>query len=43
MALVDFQNKIIYWDEANWQWLPFVNLKKRVGITTLLRMGKELL
>ena len=28
MALVDFQNKVIYWDEVNWQWLPFVNLKK---------------
>lgn len=28
MALVDFQNKVIYWDEVNWQWLPFVNLRQ---------------
>lgn len=27
MSLVDFQNKVIYWDEVNWQWLPFVNLR----------------
>lgn len=27
MALVDYQNKVIYWDEVNWKWLPFVNLK----------------
>ena len=24
MALLDEQNKVIYWDEVNWQWLPFV-------------------
>ena len=24
MALIDNQNKVIYWDEVNWQWLPFV-------------------
>lgn len=22
MALLDMQNKVIYWDEVNWQWLP---------------------
>lgn len=29
MALVDYQNKVIYWDEVNWKWLPFVNLKSK--------------
>lgn len=24
MALIDNVNKVIYWDEVNWQWLPFV-------------------
>ena len=24
MSLLDSQNKIIYWDEVNWQWLPFM-------------------
>ena len=24
MALLDQQNKVIYWDEVNWQWLPDV-------------------
>ena len=28
VALVDFQNKVIYWDKVNWQWLPFVNLRQ---------------
>ena len=27
MALIDNQNKVIYWDEVNWQWLPFVVIK----------------
>lgn len=27
MALIDNQNKVIYWDEVNWQWLPFVSAK----------------
>lgn len=27
MALIDNQNKVIYWDEVNWQWLPFVTAK----------------
>lgn len=26
MALIDNQNKVIYWDEVNWQWLPFVSI-----------------
>lgn len=27
MALIDNVNKVIYWDEVNWQWLPFVRIK----------------
>lgn len=27
MALIDQQNKVIYWDEVNWKWLPFVNVR----------------
>ena len=27
MALVDYQNKVIYWDGVHWQWFPFVNLR----------------
>lgn len=26
MALLDRQNKVIYWDEVNWQWLPYVSI-----------------
>jgi len=26
MALIDKQNKIVYWDEVNWQWLPLLKL-----------------
>lgn len=28
MALIDNQNKVIYWDEVNWQWLPYVRVDK---------------
>ena len=24
MALLDYGNKVIYWDEVNWQWLPYL-------------------
>lgn len=24
MALIDYHNKVIYWDEVNWQWLPYI-------------------
>jgi hypothetical protein len=27
VALTDNQNKVIYWDEVNWQWLPFVTVR----------------
>lgn len=27
MALIDNVYKVIYWDEVNWQWLPFVRIK----------------
>ena len=29
MALIDNQNKVIYWDEVNWQWIPFVAVSGR--------------
>lgn len=34
MALVDYNNKVIYWDEVNWQWLPYVrvNLQGRCHV-----------
>ena len=28
MALIDHQNKVIYWDEVNWQWLPFMKVER---------------
>ena len=31
MALLDQQNKVIYWDEVNWQWLPFVVIRSSKG------------
>lgn len=39
MALIDNQNKVIYWDEVNWQWLPFVSISvvnSREGIIKFL-------
>lgn len=27
MSLLDTLNSIIYWDEVNWQWLPYVSTK----------------
>lgn len=34
MALIDNQNKVIYWDEVNWQWLPFVTPRISSGIVS---------
>lgn len=31
MALMDNQNNVIYWDEVNWQWLPFVVIRSANG------------
>lgn len=31
MALLDTLNSIIYWDEVNWQWLPFVVIRSANG------------
>lgn len=28
MSLIDHQNKVIYWDEVNWQWLPNIKQEK---------------
>lgn len=29
MGIVDYSNKVIYWDEVNWQWLPFVSVRTK--------------
>ena len=41
MGIVDYSNKVIYWDEVNWQWLPFVSTKVNRGklVTRLKRDG----
>ena len=28
MALIDYSNKTIYWDEVNWHWLPYITYRK---------------
>lgn len=41
MALVDNINKVIYWDEVNWQWLPFiVSRGKEIKVFLPRRGGK---
>lgn len=25
MSLIDIQNRVIYWDEVNWYWLPYIS------------------
>ena len=42
MALIDQQNKVIYWDEVNWQWLPFL-AKERNGKFYLIKDKKRFL
>ena len=38
MALIDYSNKVIYWDEVNWQWLPFVFVRvKGASISVVLQ------
>lgn len=37
MALLDNVNNVIYWDEVNWQWLPFV-YGKRIGDRVYFRL-----
>lgn len=41
MALIDLQNKVIYWDEVNWQWLPFVSLRVVSGKKYSLHKYKD--
>lgn len=54
MALVDSQNKVIYWDEVNWMWLPhikvengrscyLVKVKKRIPVNSREEMIKALI
>lgn len=42
MALVDYQNKVIYWDEVNWQWLPYIKVENG-GNSYLVCKGKRFL
>lgn len=28
MALIDYSNKVIYWDKVNWHWLPYITYRK---------------
>lgn len=37
MALVDYQNKVIYWDEVNWKWLPFITVRGSGNCSLVLR------
>lgn len=41
MSLLDTLNNIIYWDEVNWQWLPYVSTKVNEGklVSRLKRNG----
>ena len=44
MPLLDEQNKVIYWDEVNWQWLPRVRVDRgrcyfKKSKTLLVRIG----
>ena len=41
MALFDTLNNIIYWDEVNWQWLPYVSTTVKEGklVTRLKHNG----
>lgn len=41
MALIDNQNKVIYWDKVNWQWLPFVSLRVVSGKKYSLNKYKD--
>lgn len=40
MGLVDYSNKVIYWDEVNWQWLPFVQIHVRKTKVSLILQYK---
>lgn len=42
MALVDYINKVIYWDEVNWKWLPYLRIEKS-GNSYLGKRGSRLL
>lgn len=37
MALIDYTNKVIYWDEVNWTWLPHVTLRESKNYFLVLR------
>jgi hypothetical protein len=38
MALIDYSNKIIYWDEVNWTWLPYITYRHtKTGVKLILQ------
>lgn len=40
MALLDTLNNIIYWDEVNWQWLPYITYRHtKTGVKLILQCG----
>lgn len=41
MALVDSQNKVIYWDEVNWQWIPAIVVSGKKIKVRLPRRGSN--
>lgn len=41
MALIDNQNKVIYWDEVNWQWIPFIIVSGKELKVRLPRRGSN--
>lgn len=50
MPLIDIQNKVIYWDEVNWSWLPFIKTERsgncyfvRDGVRTPVNSSKDVL
>ena len=42
MALIDNQNKVVYWDEVNWQWLPFVKISNGRALVRVAQQNKKL-
>lgn len=41
MALIDNQNKVVYWDEVNWQWLPFVKISNGRALVRVSQQNKK--
>lgn len=50
MPLTDVQNKVIYWDEVNWSWLPFIKTERsgncyfvKDGVRTPVNSSEDIL